>query len=125
MNKLCKFSGAEKIDYVFKGIRSRLSIRQFCNSNNISRTSFYNWRNKIYERSYRIFESGRNNQNKKVTDSRKKAEAVKIQNIAITKEIRNLKSIHPLWGHRRIWSYLRYRLNNVINKKKGLSHNET
>ena len=34
--------------------------------------------------------------------------------------IRPLKADHPFWGYRRIWAYLKYRLNQPVNKKRIL-----
>ena len=36
----------------------------------------------------------------------------------IIKSIKELKSDHPLWGYRRIWSYLRYRNGVIIGKNR-------
>ncbi len=33
-------------------------------------------------------------------------------------KIRSIKSHHPFWGYRRIWAYLTYRENYLINKKR-------
>lgn len=33
-------------------------------------------------------------------------------------QIQHIKSEHPFWGYRRVWSYLKYRLNLAINKKR-------
>ena len=32
--------------------------------------------------------------------------------------IHNIKSDHPFWGYRRIWAYLKYRQDVIINKKR-------
>lgn len=34
--------------------------------------------------------------------------------------IRPLKADHPFWGYRRIWAYLKYRMNQPVNKKRIL-----
>lgn len=34
--------------------------------------------------------------------------------------IRPLKSEHPFWGYRRVWAYMKYRLNQPVNKKRIL-----
>ena len=39
-------------------------------------------------------------------------------NRALLKRIREIKGAHPLWGYRRVWSYLTYRENLPINKKR-------
>ena len=33
-------------------------------------------------------------------------------------QIRPIKADHPFWGYRRIWAYLKYRLDTTINKKR-------
>lgn len=33
-------------------------------------------------------------------------------------QIELIKSEHPFWGYRRVWAYLKYRLNITINKKR-------
>jgi transposase InsO family protein len=32
--------------------------------------------------------------------------------------IRPIKADHPFWGYRRIWAYMKYRLNQAVNKKR-------
>jgi len=34
--------------------------------------------------------------------------------------IRPIKAEHPFWGYRRVWAYLKYRLNQPVNKKRIL-----
>ena len=41
----------------------------------------------------------------------------KKQDQILLAQIRQLKSDHPFWGYRRIWSYLKYRMNIAVNKK--------
>ena len=36
----------------------------------------------------------------------------------VLKKILKIKGEHPLWGYRRVWSYLKYRLGENINKKR-------
>lgn len=36
----------------------------------------------------------------------------------ILAQIRSIKADHPFWGYRRIWSYLKYRQSQNINKKR-------
>lgn len=36
----------------------------------------------------------------------------------LLKEVKTLKEDHPLWGYRRIWSYLKYRQGLSVNKKR-------
>ena len=33
-------------------------------------------------------------------------------------QIQTIKSEHPFWGYRRVWAYMKYRLNQPINKKR-------
>jgi len=33
-------------------------------------------------------------------------------------QIETIKSDHPFWGYRRIWAYMKYRLNQPVNKKR-------
>ena len=33
-------------------------------------------------------------------------------------QIQEIKTYHPLWGYRRIWSYLKYRQGIPVNKKR-------
>jgi len=33
-------------------------------------------------------------------------------------QIQSIKSEHPFWGYRRIWAYIKYRLNQKVNKKR-------
>ena len=42
----------------------------------------------------------------------------KEQDQTLLNQIRPIKSDHPFWGYRRIWSYLKYRMNITVNKKR-------
>jgi transposase InsO family protein len=33
-------------------------------------------------------------------------------------QVQSIKSDHPFWGYRRIWAYMKYRLNQPVNKKR-------
>lgn len=33
-------------------------------------------------------------------------------------QIQGIKSEHPFWGYRRVWAYMKYRLNQKVNKKR-------
>lgn len=33
-------------------------------------------------------------------------------------QIQPIKSEHPFWGYRRVWAYMKYRLNQAVNKKR-------
>lgn len=33
-------------------------------------------------------------------------------------QIQTIKSEHPFWGYRRVWAYMKYRLNQMFNKKR-------
>lgn len=43
---------------------------------------------------------------------------VQKRNEAILSRIRNIKAEHPFWGYRRVWAYLKYRQNTLINHKR-------
>lgn len=49
---------------------------------------------------------------------RRKSLSVIARNEGILKEIKLIKEDHPLWGHRRVWSYLKYRQGMTVNKKR-------
>lgn len=49
---------------------------------------------------------------------RAKSLSVMQRNQPILKEIKEVKSDHPLWGYRRVWSYLKYRQGIPVNKKR-------
>jgi thymidylate synthase ThyX len=49
---------------------------------------------------------------------RQKSQAVTQRNQALLDQIKELKTDHPLWGYRRIWSYLKYRQGMPVNKKR-------
>lgn len=42
----------------------------------------------------------------------------KEQDQILLDQIRPIKADHPFWGYRRIWSYLKYRMNITANKKR-------
>jgi transposase InsO family protein len=40
------------------------------------------------------------------------------EDAGILLQIQPIKSDHPFWGYRRVWAYMKYRLNQVVNKKR-------
>ena len=40
------------------------------------------------------------------------------RNQVLLEQIKEIKTDHPLWGYRRIWSYLKYRQCIAVNKKR-------
>lgn len=49
---------------------------------------------------------------------RAKSLSVKERNQELLAEIKSLKTDHPLWGYRRVWSYLKFRQGIQVNKKR-------
>ncbi len=49
---------------------------------------------------------------------RQKSLSVIERNKPILAEIKQVKTEHPLWGYRRVWSYLKYRQGVAVNKKR-------
>jgi len=49
---------------------------------------------------------------------RAKSQSVINRNLAVLDQIREIKTDHPLWGYRRVWSYLKYRQRLTVNKKR-------
>lgn len=49
---------------------------------------------------------------------RQKSVSVIQRNQALLDQILAIKTDHPLWGHRRIWAYLRYRQGIFVNRKR-------
>lgn len=49
---------------------------------------------------------------------RAKSQAVIERNRILLEQIKAIKTDHPLWGYRRIWSYLKYRQGIPVNKKR-------
>jgi hypothetical protein len=49
---------------------------------------------------------------------RAKSLSVIARNTALLEEIKSVKTNHPLWGYRRVWSYLKYRQGIPVNKKR-------
>jgi len=49
---------------------------------------------------------------------RKHSESVAKRNNELVSRIRELKSDHPFWGYRRVWAYLRYVDDMLVNKKR-------
>ncbi len=50
--------------------------------------------------------------------TRTKSQSVIERNQALLGQIKEIKTDHPLWGYRRIWSYLKYRQGIAVNKKR-------
>ena len=49
---------------------------------------------------------------------RAKSQSVIARNVVILDQIKEVKTDHPLWGYRRVWSYLKYRQGLPVNKKR-------
>lgn len=49
---------------------------------------------------------------------RAKSQSVTERNKSLLEEIKSIKTDHPLWGYRRVWSYLKYRQGIAVNKKR-------
>ena len=49
---------------------------------------------------------------------RAKSQSVMERNQVLLAQIQEIKTDHPLWGYRRIWSYLKYRQGILVNKKR-------
>lgn len=49
---------------------------------------------------------------------RAKSLSVMQRNQELLNQIKSIKIDHPLWGYRRIWSYLKYRQGIAVNKKR-------
>lgn len=49
---------------------------------------------------------------------RSKSKSVIERNQMLLSQIKEIKTDHPLWGYRRIWSYLKYRQGIAVNKKR-------
>lgn len=49
---------------------------------------------------------------------RAKSQSVIERNQILLEQIKAIKTDHPLWGYRRIWSYLKYRQGIPVNKKR-------
>ena len=49
---------------------------------------------------------------------RAKSKTVIQRNQQLLEQIKAIKTDHPLWGYRRIWSYLKYRQGIPVNKKR-------
>ena len=50
---------------------------------------------------------------------RKKSLSIIARNKPLLTEIKSIKIDHPLWGYRRIWSYMKYRQGIIVNKKRA------
>jgi len=49
---------------------------------------------------------------------RRRSEAVNQRNLLLLEQIKEIKTDHPLWGHRRVWAYLKYRQGISVNRKR-------
>jgi transposase InsO family protein len=49
---------------------------------------------------------------------RAKSQSVIQRNRLLLEQIKEIKTDHPLWGYRRIWSYLKYRQGISVNRKR-------
>ncbi len=49
---------------------------------------------------------------------RKPSVSVTIRNEYMLKRIKDIKADHPFWGYRRVWAYLRYIDELIVNKKR-------
>jgi len=49
---------------------------------------------------------------------RKPSYSVTLRNQYVLKRIKDIKAEHPFWGYRRVWAYLRYIDELIVNKKR-------
>jgi len=49
---------------------------------------------------------------------RSKSQSIAQRNQALLSRIKDIKAEHPLWGIRRVWSYLKFREGITVNKKR-------
>ena len=49
---------------------------------------------------------------------RNKSAIVAERNQAILEKIQEIKADHPLWGYRRVWAYLKFRMGLPVNRKR-------
>ena len=49
---------------------------------------------------------------------REKSLSVIRRNRGLLEAIKSLKGDHPFWGYRRVWSYLKYRQGQEVNRKR-------
>ncbi len=49
---------------------------------------------------------------------RSKSDSVTIRNEYLLERIKDIKAEHPFWGYRRVWAYLRYIDELIVNKKR-------
>lgn len=74
---------------------SGYTLRDACNALGISRSGYY------YSLRQRTHEQRQD-----------------IRDEALLEKIRDLKTGHPFWGYRRVWAWLRYREDMIINQKR-------
>jgi transposase-like protein len=67
------WSAEEKVEIVLAGIKGEKSIAQICRDNNISQTTYYNWRDKFLDSAKAAFRNG--------TSSNEKALKSKIEDL--------------------------------------------
>jgi putative transposase len=49
---------------------------------------------------------------------RDKPDSITLRNILLLQRIKDIKGEHPFWGYRRVWAYLRYVDELIVNKKR-------
>ena len=52
---------------------------------------------------------------------RKPSDSVATRNDSLVNRIKDIKGEHPFWGYRRVWAYLRYIDELIVNKKLYLN----
>jgi len=64
MAKRRDWSAEEKVEIVLAGIKGEKSIAQICRDNNISQTTYYNWRDKFLDSAKAAFRNGTSSEEK-------------------------------------------------------------
>ncbi len=106
MNIKLKKNLKDDIDHYEVGIQlyeEGYKISDICKVLNLNRSTFYRGLLKL-----RLNYNGIHRRNDKETNLNKK----------LLLEIKSLKALHPFWGYRRIWAYLRYRKSYEINLER-------
>src|SRR6056297_3416553 len=69
MTKRRDWSAEEKVEIVLAGIKGEKSIAQICRDNNISQTTYYNWRDKFLDSAKSAFRNGTSSNEKESENS--------------------------------------------------------
>jgi putative transposase len=140
-----KWTAQQKLQIVLEGMSGKVPLGELCTRHQISQTQYYQWRDRLMKDGAKVFERGGPDQEAErlnrevhklkaiigdltvelkkselgvVVSNRNRSQRVIEADQELLAMIEPIKRDHPAWGYRRVWAYLRYRLDVKIGKNR-------